>query len=430
MCVVDEGGVNKHKNSGRVQRSLLLLYEALGYLKHLCIETPTRYAIIQLSWIPVGFAIEYTRLPHAVKLACPQGLAAWVTAFFRFPDIHVGVVAGQEDFGHLKIFSFYFQYFRPRVDFVARDPTLLQTFKLPQHPFYLPCSGINNCHGRHLAAGQNVGANRYLLGLKRFNSAGINPLVSSAHNNHIFVLKKFFCVSIGQRLPPSRSNQNFWFCASTTIYRSTYLLNGFYDRLGTQDHPRAAAVGPLIHLTPFIARRVAQLICFDLQKLFPLRATQNRRLRVSVYYLRKQSYYVKIQNYKLPKSPIASSMLFIAGVAGTSCVPSQPWAAAPPEGPAPSMRPPAGSLIFRLTRALCFIPTTRKSVRIALAVLPERPITLPMSSALRSSVKSTPISSTTRVILTSSGCSTSPLMTNSKNSWSLSLSAIAVYVIC
>src|SRR3990167_4553905 len=152
MCVVDEGGVSKHKNSGRVKRSLLLLYEALGYLKHLCIETPNSI----LNPCPVGFAIEYTHLPQAVKLSCPQGLSTRVAAFFGLPDVHVGVVAAQEHFGDLKIFAFYFQHLRAGVDFVARYPALLQTLKLPQHAFNLPRSGINNRHCRDLAAGQNV----------------------------------------------------------------------------------------------------------------------------------------------------------------------------------------------------------------------------------------------------------------------------------
>src|SRR3990167_11271332 len=41
---------------------------------------------------------------------------------------------------------------------------------------------------------------------------------------------------------------------------------------------------------------------------------------------------------------------------------------------------PTGSLILRFMRALFFIPTTLKRILMALAVLPARPITLPMSS--------------------------------------------------
>src|SRR3989344_715774 len=77
--------------------------------------------------------------------------------------------------------------------------------------------------------------------------------------------------------------------------------------------------------------------------------------------------------------------------------------------------PPSGSSILRLTRASFFMPTTRKMVRMAFAVWPERPMTFPMSSLLTESVRSTPISSTTRLILTSLGLSTNALTTYSRN---------------
>src|SRR3989344_4094558 len=77
--------------------------------------------------------------------------------------------------------------------------------------------------------------------------------------------------------------------------------------------------------------------------------------------------------------------------------------------------PPTGSLILRLIRALFFIPTTRRSILIALAVLPARPITLLISSGWTSRVMSTPISSTVLFILISSGCPTKAFTTYSRN---------------
>ena len=77
------------------------------------------------------------------------------------------------------------------------------------------------------------------------------------------------------------------------------------------------------------------------------------------------------------------------------------------------------SLIFKLTRALFFIPTTRRRVLIALAVLPLLPIILPISAGETARVSNTPISSTVRSIFTSFGFSTRAFTNISRNSLSV-----------
>src|SRR3989338_4098893 len=81
---------------------------------------------------------------------------------------------------------------------------------------------------------------------------------------------------------------------------------------------------------------------------------------------------------------------------------------------------PSGSLIFRFTRALFFIPMILSRVRMALAVLPIRPMIFPISAGFTVRLMSTPISSTVRSIFTSFGLSTKALTTYSKNSLSAS----------
>src|SRR3989338_8768071 len=94
-------------------------------------------------------------------------------------------------------------------------------------------------------------------------------------------------------------------------------------------------------------------------------------------------------------------------------------------GRSPERLPPSGSLIFKFTRALFFIPTTRRSVLIAFAVLPIRPMIFPISSGAISSVSNTPISSTTRETFTAPGLSTRDFTRYSRNSLSLYVSAIS-----
>ena len=104
-------------------------------------------------------------------------------------------------------------------------------------------------------------------------------------------------------------------------------------------------------------------------------------------------------NYNF-KSAIASSTVFVEGSFETVAI----------LGAAPS-----GSLIFKFTLELFFIPTTLKRVLIAFAVLPDLPITFPMSALSTTRVSNTPISSTVLVIFTFSGTSTKALTTSSKN---------------
>src|SRR3989344_600369 len=88
-----------------------------------------------------------------------------------------------------------------------------------------------------------------------------------------------------------------------------------------------------------------------------------------------------------------------------------------------SRLPPTGSFIFRFTRALPFIPTTRSRIRKASAVLPALPIILPMSSGCTVRVSKTPIWSIVRVVSTDSGWSASAFTAYSRNAWSGSMLA-------
>src|SRR3989338_1947302 len=84
-------------------------------------------------------------------------------------------------------------------------------------------------------------------------------------------------------------------------------------------------------------------------------------------------------------------------------------------------RPPSGSLIFKLTRALFLAPTILRRVRTEGEVWPWRPITYPMSAGFTSSVIRTPRSSMVRVTLTSFGLFTIDRTTSKTNFSSTSI---------